>query len=166
MLVEDVVDGRTVMQLDGREVVLRPASLGEIIPLRHKVLRPGLPRDTAIFAGDERVTTHHFAAVDEDGRVVGCATFHLNSWRNEPAWQLRGMATDDRVRGKGVGRALLDFAEAVITADLLPKAMWCNARVPASGFYQTMGWTVVSEPFDIPTAGPHYRMLKPSADDR
>jgi len=32
---------------------------------------------------------------------------------------------------------------------------WCNARVPAVPFYAAMGWTVVSDVFDVPTAGPH-----------
>jgi hypothetical protein len=41
-----------------------------------------------------------------------------------------------------------------------PLLLWCNARVPAVPFYREMGWAVVSEPFEIPTAGPHVRMVK------
>jgi hypothetical protein len=40
--------------------------------------------------------------------------------------------------------------------------LWCNARrtIPAAGFYQKQGWTIVSDIFEIPTAGPHVKMSK------
>ena len=38
--------------------------------------------------------------------------------------------------------------------------LWCNARVPYVPFYEAMGWRVVSGQFEIPTAGPHVKMLK------
>ena len=38
--------------------------------------------------------------------------------------------------------------------------LWCNARTPAVGFYENMRWRVVSAPFEIPTAGPHVKMVK------
>jgi len=39
-----------------------------------------------------------------------------------------------------------------------------NARVPAAGFYTKLGWTIASEQFEVPTAGPHYRMWKRLAE--
>ncbi|HZK81548.1 MAG TPA: GNAT family N-acetyltransferase [Humisphaera sp.] len=93
--------------------------------------------------------------------AVGCATFHLNQWEGSPAWQLRGMATSPEYRGKGLGRAMLALADNDLLADpLIPRMLWCNARVPAVGFYETLGWTVVSHEFEIPTAGPHVRMVR------
>ena len=141
-------------------VNIRRARIDEIVDLRHIILRNGLPRETAVFPGDDAPTARHYAA-DSDGQIVGCATLHLNEYQGQPAWQLRGMATTDDMRGKGLGRALLKFLEDELLAD--PNAgrqLWCNARVPAAGFYQKLGWTIVSEEFDIPTAGPHYRMTK------
>jgi len=41
-----------------------------------------------------------------------------------------------------------------------PRLLWCNARVPAVGFYESLGWRVVSERFEIPTAGPHVKMVR------
>jgi GNAT superfamily N-acetyltransferase len=130
-----------------------------VIELRHRVLRFGLPRETAVFAGDAFATSRHFAAVDGEGWVVGCLTLHLNAWEGRPAYQLRGMATDDSVRGKGVGMRLMESAEAFVVGSGVG-VMWCNARVPAVGFYLRAGWEVVSAEFDIPTAGPHVRMVK------
>ena len=69
------------------------------------------------------------------------------------------MAVDVEHRSAGVGRRLLELIEQVVEKSPA-QLMWCNARVPAIGFYQRMGWTVVSEEFEVPTAGPHKRMIK------
>jgi GNAT superfamily N-acetyltransferase len=149
---------------DDTPLTLRLAALDEIIDLRHANLRQGLPRDTALFEGDELPTSRHVAAAI-DGRVVGCATVHLNQWQGQPAWQLRGMAVAPDLRGRGVGQALLAFLEASLRAGSPPvRQLWCNARTPAVGFYERQGWRVVSEVFEIPTAGPHVRMTKLMGD--
>jgi GNAT superfamily N-acetyltransferase len=146
------------------QIEFRRCTLQEIVDLRHGILRAGLPRDTAIFPGDALSTTRHFGAfILRDGiaRAVGCATFHLSWWEDAPAWQLRGMATAADVRGKGVGRALLQLAEReLLFNESGLNVFWCNARVPATGFYELMGWSVVSDVFDIATAGPHVRMFR------
>jgi predicted GNAT family N-acyltransferase len=131
-----------------------------VIDLRHAVLRAGLPRETAIFAGDEKPEAIHIVAPAPDGRIVGCATLHPSTWNDEPAWQLRGMATDAAVRSAGIGRAMLDFVEQHVRSKSPVRQMWCNARVAAAGFYQRAGWVIESEQFEIPTAGPHVRMSK------
>ncbi len=75
-----------------------------------------------------------------------------------PAWQLRGMATLPEVQGAGFGKALLD---ACVTAARKNGAalLWCNARTSAAAFYSKNGWEIVGGEFDIPTVGPHFRML-------
>ena len=45
------------------------------------------------------------------------------------------------------------------------RLFWCNARVPALRFYQRHGWRIVSDQFDIPTAGPHRKLVKRLGDD-
>jgi GNAT superfamily N-acetyltransferase len=157
-----------MLSIDGTSVEVRRAALDEIIDLRHAVLREGLPRDAAVFDGDEDPTSRHYAAL-AGGQVVCCATLHLSSWQAEPAWQLRGMATAPHFQRKGVGRELMDLMEADLRCDAqrpgadaesVPLLLWCNARVPALGFYQGLGWEIVSDRFEIPTAGPHHRMRK------
>jgi len=141
-------------------VSIRRASAKEILDLRHAVLRQGLPRETAIFQGDDAPTARHYVAV-ANNKVVGCATLHLNQWNGNPAWQLRGMATSPEFRGVGTGTALVTYFESEILSDsALPRQLWCNARVPAAGFYQRLGWRIESDVFDIPTAGPHVKMSK------
>ena len=139
-------------------------SISEIIDLRHRLLRAGLPLEAAQFPGDDEQTTWHigvfYASFGADAALVSCGSFMLNSYKNEPAWQLRGMATETGFQGKGFGGKLLACAEAKIVEGSKLSRFWCNARVPAVPFYQKHGWKVDSEEFDIPTAGPHRKMIK------
>lgn len=141
-------------------ILLRQARADEVIDLRHAVLRAGLPRDAAVFEADDLPTTMHFGALLEDGRLVGCASFMLNSYEGQPAWQLRGMATDPQFRSLGIGAALLEAAEMMLMRKSPLRLLWCHARTPALEFYQRQGWGAVSDVFEIPTAGPHVRMTR------
>lgn len=138
---------------------IRLARAEELIDLRHACLRQGLPRKAAIFEGDDEPGTLH-AVAELDGHIIGCATLVQRPWKDSPAWQLRGMAVDPTSHRCGIGRKVLALLED--TAAKLPhsRQLWCNARVPAAGFYQKNGWTIVSEVFEIPTAGPHVKMIK------
>ena len=131
--------------------------------LRHAVLREGMPRSAALFQGDDAPTSMHYGAF-RDGRILCCATLHASQWQGAPAWQLRGMATAPEARRQGLGRRVLERMEqdlrSIAARGEAPLLLWCNARVPAVAFYRRMGWEVVSEQFDIPTAGPHVRMVK------
>jgi len=145
--------------------LLQRVTADRIIDLRYTVLRAGFPRETAHFDGDDADTTLHVAAVLGD-HVVGCATYMRQPYLDEPAYRLRGMATDPTWRGTGLGRKLLDLTDTLMQSDPI-RLRWCNARVPAVGFYLKQGWLVVSDEFDIPTAGPHHRMIRrvpPRAD--
>lgn len=143
-------------------VQIRRATPGEVIDLRHAVLRAGLARETAIFPGDNAVGTVHVVAVDGEGyneQVVGCATIVPSAWGGQPAWQLRGMAVAPRMQRSGVGGLMLGHLQrsALESAENV-RLMWCNARSPAVGFYERNGWTIASEEFVIETAGPHFKM--------
>ncbi len=129
-------------------------------PLRQAILRPG--GGEVVWAGDEDAATFHLAARTPDGHVVGVVRFSSAPcpWRPDAVapWQLRGMATDPAVRGSGAGRALVVEGLTRVAArggDLV----WCDARVPAAGFYERMGFTVVTAPFDKPGIGPHVGMV-------
>src|SRR5262245_40900364 len=137
-------------------VELRRAALDEILSLRHAVLRPGLPRETAEFDGDAEAATRHFGAfLRETGDVVGCVSCMRRPHDGSDAWQVRGMATREDLAGRGIGRALLAFTLAALRAESGPRRLWCNARVTALRFWERAGWTVSSEVFDIPGVGPH-----------
>jgi GNAT superfamily N-acetyltransferase len=144
-------------------IEVHPISAMETLDLRHAILRAGLPRETAIFPGDDAASSRHFGAFLH-GKLVGVATIHYVPLPDQPepeitAYQVRGMATTKEVRGQGAGRALLEacLAEAKRQG---ARWIWCNARTPAAGFYSRHGFKVQGDVFDIPTAGPHFRMLR------
>lgn len=140
---------------------IRPVTAEEVRPLRHTVLRPGQAFEETVYAGDDAGV--HLGAFDGD-RLVGIASLYEEARPDGPAggWRLRGMATDIGVRGGGFGAALLaGCVEHVAGAG--GTELWCNARMPAVGFYRRAGFEVVSEEFDVPGIGPHVVMACPVA---
>ena len=142
-------------------LVLR-LDVARIIPLRHKVLRPGLPLESASFTGDTETTTYHFGAFDpkNSSLPVSCVSYMKTPFGSEEAYQLRGMATQEDQRGTGAGGALVQAAEARIMADTGICLFWCNARVEACVFYEKQGWEYASDVFNIPGVGDHRKMIK------
>ncbi len=130
----------------------------EIIDLRHVVLRAGLARESAKFPGDDDPQAVHLAA-KIGTKVIGCASILVNEWNGERACQLRGMAVDPVEQRRGVGRLLLAEIE-VIAVEKKVRLLWANVRKVAVAFYQKCGWEIVSAEFEIPTAGPHFKMKK------
>jgi GNAT superfamily N-acetyltransferase len=144
------------------EVVVRPVPAADVRPLRQTVLRPGQPPDASVYPGDDDVLTVHLGAY-VDGRLVGITSLYAEPRPGAPtpgpAWRLRGMASAAEVRGRGVGRALLEASVDHVAA-AGGGELWCNARTPAAGFYAAAGFEVVSEPFEIPGIGPHVVMRR------
>ncbi|WP_249522918.1 GNAT family N-acetyltransferase [Modestobacter marinus] len=127
-------------------------------PLRAQELRQGRPLE--IDEDDAPYTLHLAARVDGD-EVVGVVRFHPADcpWREgEGSWQLRGMATDPRVRGLGVGRALVAAGLARVAA-CGGQLVWCDARASAVGFYERLGFTTVTADYDLRAVGTHRGML-------
>lgn len=158
----DLDDGTTLVACGDVRVRLRRADVTEILALRHAELRAGLPIETASFDGDHDATTRHFGAFlvgGDEGAVVGCASFMVREHEGAPAYQLRGMATRADLARRGVGSALLRAALTSLERRDAASLFWCNARVPAVPFYERMGWRIVSDVFEVPTAGPHRVMV-------
>jgi len=133
------------------DVVRSPQEWQGLIDLRWSVLRPGRPRSTAFFAGDNAPGTTHWIAVDSDQRVIGCA-----SLLEQDGWQLRGMAVDVHWQGKGVGAEIVRQIVDALSPE--PGQLWCNARLSAVGFYRNCGFVETGDIFPIEGIGPHVRM--------
>lgn len=140
-------------------VEVRQISAAETVPLRHAVLRPGRPVETAFFAGDDLPSTNHFG-VFRNGQLLCIASLFAAELPDEPgvaAIQLRGMATATESQRTGLGRALVIGCVA-FARKKGARRLWCNARTYAAGFYSKLGFEIVGKEFDIPDVGPHYRM--------
>lgn len=132
--------------------------------LRAEVLRPGLPPIRARFPGDDAPTALHFAAYDVYDRIVGVVAVLPEPMPSpdgdEPGHRLRGMAVRTDRHRTGVGRALLVRVFDGV-ARLGGGLLWCNARVPAVGFYARAGFVATGDPWEDPEFGPHVRMRRP-----
>jgi GNAT superfamily N-acetyltransferase len=140
------------------ELTVRTVDPELLVPLRHAVLRQGMPVESARFPGDLDADTFHvggFIGV----RLVGCATFMRKPLDGQDAYQLRGMATDAEFRGQGIGAQVLAEGERLVARKGV-ELLWCNARKIAIPFYQKCGWVVISEEFMIEIFGPHKKMRK------
>ena len=91
----------------------------------------------------------------EDDRLLGCC---LLTRMDASTIRLRQMAVPNNMQGKGVGRALMIFAEN-IARDLGYRKLCMHARTTATGFYQKLGYTISGPVFTEVTI-PHYIMEK------
>jgi GNAT superfamily N-acetyltransferase len=144
--------------------VLPAAVDAELVrPLRREVLRPGASAHELRYPHDEAPSTLHAAVAAEGGRVVAVASIMREPHPRDPRpgdWRLRGMATSEDMRGRGIGRALLSFCEAHARRASGAR-VWCNARVGARSFYDRAGFAVEGAEFEIPGIGRHLLMSKP-----
>jgi len=119
----------------------------------------------ATFPGVEERFEHFVAVVDGPlgERVVGCATL-LPAFPESGVGKLMQMAVDPQRQGEGIGRLLVVTIESRAFGALGLRRLFCHARAPARGFYESLGWQVESEAFEE-VGIPHWR-LGISAPDR
>lgn len=91
----------------------------------------------------------------EDDSILGCC---MLVQENPTTVRLRQMAVLNDLQGKGIGRALMAFAEN-LARDHGYKIMSMHARKNSVGFYEKMGYKVKGEEF-IEITIPHYIMEK------
>lgn len=151
------------------EVAKVPADL--TWELRRTVLRPHETVAQLALADDDEATTGTFAALDEEGVVVGsarvaleAAPFHRDGIEGNQ-WRLRGMATREDLRHQGIGAAVLSRAIDHV-AEHGGGLLWCNARVPAMSLYRRAGFVGHGDPWDDPDIGPHVVMWRIVSLDR
>jgi len=91
----------------------------------------------------------------ENGRAMGCCGLKRI---DVVTVQLRQMAVNRGIQGKGIGRAIVGFAENIAT-DFSYKKIIMHARKSAQGFYEKLGYTAYGEIFTEVTV-PHIMMEK------
>ncbi|AOW19887.1 GNAT family N-acetyltransferase [Urechidicola croceus] len=132
--------------------------------IRREILRKNIPLTEKI-QGDFEDDTFHLGAFS-NGILVSVATFMKDNHQYFSGFQfrLRGMATLEKVQGKGLGKQLIFKAEEFLKEKNV-SILWCNARVVALKFYQNCGFETIGEEFEIPLIGGHYVMFKELKND-
>jgi len=130
------------------------AEYKKMVELRKEILRKPLGLD---FSEEELANEKHdtlIAAFDDD-EMVGCCMLCKET---DEKIKLRQMAVHEDVQGKGLGAAILHFAEN-IARDKGFKTIFMHARETAVGFYEKLGYQINSEVFKEVNI-PHYVMEK------
>ncbi|MGZ3777005.1 MAG: GNAT family N-acetyltransferase [Mucilaginibacter sp.] len=136
--------------------MIRFIPVEDTLAIRNDILRGGkLSLDECRFPGDESDGAFHLGYFDND-KLVCIATFHFKNHEGYlgKGYQLRGMATLDEYRGRGIGNQLVNFAIVYLRGQKA-NYVWCNARKSALKFYGDLGFEVISDEFELPVIGPH-----------
>ena len=126
----------------------------QMVNLRNEILRKPLGLTFSV-EDLEREKDDILMGAFEDDRLLGCC---LLTRMDDGTVRLRQMAVPNGMQGKGVGRALMIFAEN-IARDLGYRKLCMHARKTATGFYEKLGYAVSGDEFMEVTI-PHYIMEK------
>ena len=126
----------------------------QMVKLRDDILRKplGLGFSPDELEGEKE---NMLIAAFEDEDILGCC---MLVEENTDTVRLRQMAVLNDLQGKGIGRALMGFAEN-LARDRGYKILSMHARKNATGFYEKMGYRIASDEFNEVTI-PHFVMEK------
>ena len=126
----------------------------QMIKLRDIILRK--PLGLSFTAEDlEKEKDNMLIGAFEEDRMLGCC---MLVEEQPDIVRLRQMAVLNDLQGKGIGRALMNFAEN-LARDRGYKIIRMHARNNAVGFYEKVGYKIKGDQF-IEITIPHYVMEK------
>jgi GNAT superfamily N-acetyltransferase len=126
----------------------------QMVKLRDEILRKPLGLGFTPEELESEKDNMLIAAFEEE-RMLGCC---MLVEEQAGTVRLRQMAVLNDLQGKGIGRALMNFAEN-LARDRGYRIVRMHARVNAVGFYEKVGYQVRGEKFEEVTI-PHYVMEK------
>lgn len=126
----------------------------QMVQLRNDILRKPL-KLTLTREELEKEKDEILIGAFEEEKMLGCCMLII---LDRSTVRLRQMAVLNNLQGKGIGRALMQFAEN-IARDRGFKKIIMHARKSAAGFYEKLGYQVSGAEFEEVTL-PHYEMEK------
>jgi len=130
------------------------AEYEQMVKLRDDILRKPLGLSFTREELEREKNNLHIVAY-EDERMLGCC---MLLEEDPETVRLRQMAVMNDLQGKGIGKALMQFAEN-LARDRGYKKITMHARKNALGFYEKMGYKTRGKEFEEITI-PHYVMEK------
>jgi len=126
----------------------------ELLNFRNEWLRK--PIGLSLFDEDLSVEQHDvIITLQQNNDIVGCV---LLQKVDAQTYKLRQMAIDETLRGKGLGKILMEEAERYLIAQDV-KNVVLHARQYAMGFYEQLGYQAYGDSF-IEVTIPHIAMKK------
>ena len=137
-----------------REVAHASRAYWATVDLRHAILREPLGLRFSAEELEAESDSHHVACYRGD-RLVGCLVLRP---RGGGDVQMRQVAVVPEVQGQGIGRALVQFSEALARTNGY-RRMVLHARETAVAFYENLGYSRRGDRFEEVTI-PHWAMEK------
>ncbi len=133
-----------------------PEEFAQYYNLRWRILRA--PWDQPEGSEKDELEDHcyHLMACDDSQRVIGVGRVQFN---NIDEAQIRYMAVEPACASTGIGRKIVSELEA-ITLDNDHDMIVLDAREPAVGFYEKLGYEVKEKTYLLFDCIQHYRMQK------
>lgn len=130
--------------------------------LRHKVLWQHLPSsEVCTIDIDTDCDAFHVGVFYDDTLISIGSFFRVASPRlsHDSQYRLRAMATDSSFRRMHAGAELIAFG----CQELIKRGvdvLWCDARLLAVPFYESIGFSKFDDVYEVPKIGPHHFMWK------
>ena len=141
-------------------MLIRLISLEETLPVRSLALRGGNEYSKCIIPEDSLPDTFHIGAIEAE-KALGTVSFFPKD-RQEyegKGFQLRMMGVLPDCQGQGIGKGILFAGIKMLRQEQQAAYLWCHARKAAYLFYEKIGFTYISEEFEIPVIGTHRTMI-------
>lgn len=127
----------------------------ESVALRYEVLRKPLGLQFSAEQLSAEWSDMHLAAFDEQGKIVGIL---LLTPLNDHTVKMRQVAVLPSCQGKGVGQAMVDYAEELARSKGFSHIS-LHARETAVPFYLKLSYEIMGDRFEE-VGIPHFKMEK------
>jgi predicted GNAT family N-acyltransferase len=124
--------------------------------LRWKLLRAPWKQPEGSEIDDIEDQCFHVMALDSDDNVIAVARLQFNS---DTEAQIRYMAVAESHERHGIGSALIKAMETHAAASAC-RTIVLDAREPAVGFYQKLGYRITGKSYLLFNEIQHFRMIK------
>ena len=122
---------------------LTPSQTVDLLDLMHELAPTIAVTGEMLEQAAEAPGTHLFAAVGDDGRILGCASLCVFDSPTGRKASIEDVVVSSRARRQGIGRALMDHIIGYALRELAPINLHLTSRperVAANEMYKRMGF--------------------------
>lgn len=122
---------------------LTPSQTADLLDLMHELAPTIAVTGEMLEQAAEAPGTHLFAAVGDDGRILGCASLCVFDSPTGRKASVEDVVVSSRARRQGIGRALMDHIIGYALRELAPIDLHLTSRperVAANEMYKRMGF--------------------------
>ena len=122
---------------------LTPSQTADLLGLMHELAPTIAVTGEMLEQAAEAPGTHLFAAVGDDGRILGCASLCVFDSPTGRKASIEDVVVSSEARRQGIGRALMDHIIGYALRELAPIDLHLTSRperVAANEMYKRMGF--------------------------